>query len=240
MREFDITTVIFAILAVFVVWKLRSVLGQRTGAEPPPGEIARRQRPMGAARAPEPANEDGKVVRLPGARGEPRPAREADPERWKPWAEPGSTVAAGLDAIAARDSSFDLRGFVEGAKAAYEMIVLAFAAGDRAALKPLLSSDVYESFSAAIAQREKDGHKVETTFVSIDKAAVEDAQLRGGTAQVTMRMVSKLITATRDGAGAVVEGNPDKVVDTVDVWTFAREVASRSPNWRLIATEHGQ
>jgi predicted lipid-binding transport protein (Tim44 family) len=242
MREFDITTVIFAILAVFVVWKLRSVLGQRTGAEPPPGEAMRRERPPGAARPAEPANEDGKVVRLPGVRsGEARPAsREADPERWKPWAAPGSAAAAGLDAIVARDSSFDLRGFVEGAKAAYEMIVVAFAQGDRKGLKPLLSNDVYESFAAAIAQREKDGHKVETTFVSIDRAAVEDAQLRGTTAQVTMRMVSKLITATKNAAGEVIDGNPDKVVDTVDVWTFARDVASRDPNWKLIATEHGQ
>ncbi|MBL8589608.1 MAG: Tim44 domain-containing protein [Methylobacteriaceae bacterium] len=242
MRDsFDVTTIIFAILAVFVVWKLRSVLGQRTGAERPPGEALRRDRTPGA-RPSEPANEDGKVVRLPGAaRGEaPRPARDSDPDRWKPFVEAGSAVAAGLDAIAARDASFDLRGFVEGAKAAYEMIVVAFAAGDRKTLRPLLANDVYDSFAAAIAQREKDGHKVDTTFVSIDKAQVEDAQLRGATAQVTMRMQSKLITATRDRAGEVIDGSPDKVVDTVDVWTFARDVSSRDPNWRLIATEAGQ
>jgi predicted lipid-binding transport protein (Tim44 family) len=242
MRDsFDLTTVIFAILAVFVVWKLRSVLGQRTGAERPPGEAMRRDRMAGASRTAEPANEDGKVVRMPGAiRAEaPRAARESDPDRWKPYAEAGSAVAAGLDAIAARDPSFDLRAFVEGAKAAYEMIVTAFAGGDRKGLKPLLANEVFESFSAAIAQRESAGQKVETTFVSIDKASVEEAELRGTTAQVTMRMHSKLITATKDKAGEVVEGNPDKVVDTVDVWTFARDVSSRDPNWKLIATEAG-
>lgn len=237
MREsFDISTIIFAILAIFVVWKLRSVLGQRTGAEKPPAESRwRRDRP-----ADEPGEEMGKVIRLPGAANDSAPPRP-DPEtaeRWKGYAEPGSPVWAGLDAIAARET-FDAKGFAEGAKAAYEMIVTAFAQGDSKQLKPLLAKDVYDSFDAAIRDREQRGERIETTFVSIDRAEFQDVQLRGANAQITIRFLSKQINATRDRSGAVIDGDAGKVVDMVDVWTFARDVGTRDPNWKLVATEAG-
>lgn len=228
------TTVVFALLAIFVVWKLRSVLGQRTGAERPPEPLARDAAPS-AARPPEPANED-RVIRMSEARER---SRLEDPDRWKPYAQAGTPVADGLDAIASRDAGFDARAFVEGAKQAYEMIVVAFAKGDRAALRPLLARDVYESFAAAIAEREQRGHKAETTFVAIPDVKIERAALNGSLADVTLRIHAQFISAVRDSSGAVVDGSPDAVADARDLWTFSRDVTSRDPNWKLVATQTG-
>jgi predicted lipid-binding transport protein (Tim44 family) len=164
----------------------------------------------------------------------------APAERWKGIAEPGSAVAAGLDAIAGEDKAFDAKHFVTGARAAYEMIVLAYAQGDRRALKNLLSREVYEGFETAIRERESRGDTVETRFVAIDKSDVSAAELRGRVAQITLRFVSQLISVTRDKASNVIEGNAEKVTDVTDVWTFARDLSSRDPNWKLVATEAGQ
>jgi predicted lipid-binding transport protein (Tim44 family) len=157
-------------------------------------------------------------------------------DRWKGLAEPGSALAQGLDAIFAQDSSFDPQHFLSGARSAYEMIVLAFANGDRRALKDLLSAEVYESFEAVIKDREKHEQKTETRFVSIDKAELVNAEMRDRTVQLTVRFVSQMISVTRDKAGAIVDGNPDKVADITDVWTFARDASSRDPNWKLVGT----
>ena len=127
-----------------------------------------------------------------------------------------------------------------GARAAYEMIVMAYAEGDRRTLKNLLSREVYEGFEAAIRERESRGETVETRFVAIDKSDITGAEVRGHTAQVTLRFVSQLVSVTRDKAGNVIDGNPEKVTDVTDVWTFARDVSSRDPNWKLVATEAGQ
>lgn len=234
---FDIYTIIFLALAVFIFLRLRSVLGQRTGRERPPYD------PYSAREPVRPATE--KVVALPPRPAEPmaapKPAEAAPPTdpaaRWKGVAEPGSPVAAGLDAIAAADPSFDGKHFVDGARGAYEMIVGAFAEGDRRALKNLLSRDVYDGFEAAIGEREKRGETVETRFVSVDAADITAAELKARTAQVTVRFHSKLITATRDGNGNVIDGSAERVTDITDVWTFARDVSSRDPNWKLVATE---
>lgn len=237
MQEpFDITTIIFALLAAFVVWKLRSVLGTRTGHERPPNE-----RPGRPERAEE-GRPEGKVIRLPGAANDVGGAGEdvrGGAERWAPYAAAGSGAAQGFDQIAALDPGFQPGEFIEGAKAAYEMIIGAFAAGDRQTLRGLLAKDVYDSFSAAISEREARGEVVETTFVSMDKAEYSDVQMRGKTANISVRFQSKLISATRDRNGVVTEGSPDKVVDVVDIWTFSRDVTSRDPNWRLAATETG-
>jgi predicted lipid-binding transport protein (Tim44 family) len=237
-EPFDVMTIIFALLAVFVLWKLRSVLGTRTGQEkqPPNDLFVRRTR---APAPPRSANDD-KVVRLPGAPDNPRSrTAQANPDRWKGYAEAGSKLAAGFDAIAAADRSFDLAAFVAGGKKAYEMIIAAYAAGDRETLHNLLADDVYESFGAAIAQRESRQESMETTLVSIDNVSFDDAALRVRSAQLTVRFASKLVTVTHDRQGNVVEGNPDKVVDMIDIWTFARDVDARNPNWKLIATQTG-
>ena len=233
---FDIYTIIFLALAVFIFLRLRSVLGQRTGRERPPYD------PYSARDTVRPSSNDN-VVALPGRGGEvpPKQAEPAEPaDRWKGIAEAGSAVAAGLDAIAREDKSFDAKQFVVGGRAAYEMIVLAFAEGDRRNLKNLLSREVYDGFEAAISDRESRGEKVETRFVSIDKADLIGAEIRAKTAQVTVRFVSQLISATRDRNGNVIDGSPEKVTDVTDVWTFARDVSSRDPNWKLVATEAGQ
>ena len=232
---FDIYTIIFLALAVFIFLRLRSVLGQRTGRERPPYDpfSPRDARPQG--------NE--KVVALPNRKPEaaPRPSEAVEAtERWKGVAEKGSPVATGLDAVAAADKSFDANHFIAGARAAYEMIVGAFAAGDRRTLKNLLAREVYDGFDAAIRERESKGETVESRFVSLETAEITAAEMRGTTAQITVRFVSQLITATRDKSGNVVDGNPDKVTDVTDVWTFARDLTSRDPNWKLVATEAGQ
>jgi predicted lipid-binding transport protein (Tim44 family) len=237
---FDIYTIIFLALAVFIFFRLRSVLGQRTGRERPPYDPYSTR---DAVRSP--ANND-KIVTLPQRPAEPAVSRPpADPspppaDRWKDVAETGSSVAAGLDAIAGVDQGFDAKHFLTGARAAYEMIVTAFAEGDRRQLRSLLSREVYDGFDAAIGERESRGETAETRFVSIDGSTITAAELRARTAQITVRFVSKLISVTRGRAGNVIDGNAEKVTDVTDVWTFAREVSSRDPNWKVIATEAGQ
>jgi predicted lipid-binding transport protein (Tim44 family) len=237
---FDIYTIIFLALAVFIFFRLRSVLGQRTGRERPPYD------PYSARDAVRSPASD-KIVTLPQQRAaaEPASSRPVEPvapaaDRWKDVAESGSSVAAGLDAIVAADPSFDAKHFIAGARAAYEMIVTAFAEGDRRQLRNLLSREVYDGFDAAIGERERRSETAETRFVSIDGSTLTAAELRARTAQVTVRFVSKLISVTRDRAGAVVDGNAEKVTDVTDVWTFAREISSRDPNWKVVATEAGQ
>ena len=230
----DASTIIFALLAIFVLWKLRSVLGTRNGNEKQPPANAFFRRTLG--------NNDNMVVPLPGAAEVPRPTLAADvpaSDRWKDYAEAGSKAAAGLDAIAAADRSFAIDSFISGAKMAYEMIVTAFAAGDRQTLQNLLEHDVYESFATAIAGRESRSETMETTVVSIDKVAVDEASLRNKTAQIALRFASKLVSVTHGASGAVIEGSPDRVLDMVDVWTFARDVEARDPNWKLVATQTG-
>ena len=233
---FDIYTIIFLALAVFIFLRLRSVLGQRTGRERPPYD------PYSQARdAVRPAPGD-KVVALPGRAPDVQkpPEPVETPDRWKGIAETGSALAAGLDAVAREDKTFDAKHFITGARAAYDMIVTAYAAGDRRQLKGLLGREVYDGFEQAIKEREQRGETVETRFVSIDGADLTAAELRGKTAQLTVRFQSQLISVTRDKNGNVIDGNPDKVTDVTDVWTFARDIPSRDPNWKLVATEAGQ
>ncbi len=235
---FDIYTIIFLALAVFIFLRLRSVLGQRTGRERPPYD------PYSARDAVRSPATD-KVVTLPPRPTEPaatRPVEVTPPsaDRWKDIAESGADVAAGLDAIAAVDSGFDAKHFITGSRTAYEMIVTAFAEGDRRQLRSLLSREVYDGFDAAIGEREGRGETAESRFVSIDGSTITGAELRARTAQITIRFVSKLISATRDRSGNVIEGNAEKVTDVTDVWTFARDVSSRDPNWKVVATEAGQ
>lgn len=227
----DIYTIIFLALAVFIFLRLRNVLGQRTGSEQPYDRVNR-----------EPAMSADNVVPMPGKvidQTPLAPGEDAPPaaDRWKDIAAPGSALATGLDAVATQDSAFDPQHFLTGARSAYEMIVLAFAGGDRRSLKDLLSREVYDSFDAAIAARERNGHVTDTRFVSIDKAEFVAAEVASHTANLTIRFVSQMITATRDKAGAVVEGSPDKVTDVTDIWTFARDISSRDPNWKLVRTE---
>jgi predicted lipid-binding transport protein (Tim44 family) len=233
--EDNIYTIIFLALAVFIFLRLRSVLGRRTGRERPPYD------PYSARDAVRsPAAE--KVVTLPTrpAEAAARPAgaaQQPSADRWKGIAETGSAVAAGLDAILAADPSFDAQHFITGARTAYEMTVTAFASGDRRQLRALLSREVYDGFEAHIGQREGRGETLETKFVSIDSSTITAAELRARAAQITVRFVSKLISTTRDRNGALIDGNAERIADVTDIWTFARDVTSRDPNWKVMATE---
>ncbi len=234
---FDLYTIIFLALAVFIFLRLRSVLGQRTGRERPPYDpYSARDAVRGSA--------GDKVVTLPPRTIEQQPVKPPEPpgeaaDRWKGIAPAGSAIAAGLDAIVAADKSFDPRHFLAGARAAYEMIVVAFAQGDRRTLREWLSKDVYDSFDGVIRERESRGETAETRFVSIDTTEIAAVELRGRTAQLTARFVSQLVSVTRDKSGNVIDGNAEKVTDVTDAWTFARDVTSRDPNWKLVATEAG-
>src|ERR1700733_9777018 len=186
---FDIYTIIFLALAVFIFLRLRSVLGQRTGRERPPYDPYSARDVVRS-----PATDKVVTLPTPAAETPPRPAEPAPPagERWKGIAESGSAVAAGLDAIAAADASFDAQHFITGARAAYEMIVTTFAEGDRRQLRNLLSREVFDGFDDGITERENPGETAETPFVSIDGSTITAAELRTGrTAQITVRFVSK-------------------------------------------------
>jgi predicted lipid-binding transport protein (Tim44 family) len=233
---FDIYTIIFLALAVFIFLRLRSVLGQRTGRERPPYD------PYSAREPVRPSTADN-VVALPGRGAEKAPeiVQPAEPsERWKGLAQPGTPLAAGFDAILADDKTFDPKNFIAGARAAYEMIVNAYAEGDRRTLKNLLSREVYEGFESVIRERETRGETAETKFVSIDATDITAAEMRGRTAQITVRFISQLISVIRDKSGNVIDGSAEKVTEVTDVWTFARDISSRDPNWKLVATESGQ
>jgi predicted lipid-binding transport protein (Tim44 family) len=236
---FDITTIILLVAAVLICLRLFSVLGQRTGRERPPYD------PYSVRRT---ATDN--VVTLPGRAADPptptEAARPVDPteparptDQWKDIAQPGSALAAALDAIAAVDHSFDPKHFIAGARTAYEMIVTAYADGDRRILKNLLSRDVYDGFDAVISEREKRGESAESRFVSIDTTEITSAELRARIAQITVRFMSHLVTVVRDRSGNVIDGNPDKVTDVTDIWTFSRDLSTRDPNWKLVATEAG-
>lgn len=223
---FDPSLIVFAALAVFVIWKLRSVLGMRVDRDtPPPARFAPRG-PAPAAVAPAPG-----VAPPPEARSRPTGA-----ERWEGVAEKGVASAwSGLDAVAASDPNFDGKSFVGGARRAYELIVTAFAKGDRETLKALLSQDVFEGFSAEIARREQQGESMETAVVAIDSATVDAARAIAGRNEVTVRFVVRLMSVRRDQAGETIDGGQTRKV--VERWTFARDAKANDPNWKLVATQ---
>lgn len=221
--QMDLTTVVFALVAMFVVWKMRTILGTRN----PESEEGRDR--------PKPDGKTGSAA--PGSSGSKSEA-QAGSARWTPFASFGTETWQRLEEISKIDPAFDPRDFVEGAKMAYDVILKSFSVGDLQALQPLLADDVYESFSSAIRRRNEAGQSLETTLVSIDKAEIKDIQLDGRVAQIMIRFASKLISVTRDKqTQEVTEGAPDRVTDVIDIWTFKRDLSSNDPNWRLISTE---
>ena len=215
---FDI--ILFAMVAGFLILRLRSVLGRRTGQE------RRRNNPF--LRQPEPTGD--KVVPLGPRVAVPPPTATAPP---------GDAVAAGLAAIHNADPEFDPAHFVEGARVAFEMIVAAFAAGDKAKLRPLLSDEVYRPFSAAIDEREAAKETLETRILGIKQLDIVEAQLAGRWARVTLKIVSDQINVIRAHDGSIVDGDPDHPIEKTDFWTFARDTRSTDPNWALVATDSG-
>ena len=233
MEGSNLVTLIFVVAAVFVFLQLRSVLGKRTGNERRPFDPYSAKRESPADSGADASAESDNVITLPG-RGEtkPDPYREIDRV-----AKPGTDINSGLRAIKDRMPDFDPASFLSGAKMAYEMIVMSFADADRKTLKNLLSKEVYDGFAVALDDREAKGETVQSSFIGIDKSDIIAAEMRDTDALVTIRVVSQLISATRDKDGNVVDGDPDAVVEVKDVWTFSRDTRSRDPNWRLVATE---
>lgn len=231
MEFFDFGTIFFLVAAVVIFYQLRNVLGRRTGSERPPFDpyTAGRSRENGSAEPPE------NVVSLPR-----RKSAEPGEDAYAPIdavAKPGTDLNRGLRAIKDADPGFEPKTFVEGAKMAYEMIVMAYADGDRKTLKNLLSREVYEGFVSAIDDRESRSEKIQSSFVGIDKAEIVGAEMKGSEAHITLRIISELISATRNSTGEVIDGDPETVAEVTDVWTFARDTRSRDPNWKLVATE---
>jgi predicted lipid-binding transport protein (Tim44 family) len=246
----DIITVLAVIVLLVAVFQLRRVLGRRTpddearidrktrdGQNSPGAEVdGQRSR----------ADTQGKVVTLP---QRPQSASDVQPvaqstamtaeleARYKTAANGNVAIQNGLLAMLREDPVFDPDSFMSGAKQAYEMIVTAFAEGNRKVLKELLSAEVYDRFAGAISERESRSEMMDQSFVGINKAEMVEADLRNGTAEITVKFMSQLISAVRDKGGAVLSGDPQKIAEVTDVWTFAREVKARTPNWRLVATQ---
>jgi predicted lipid-binding transport protein (Tim44 family) len=134
------------------------------------------------------------------------------------------------------DRNFDTDHFVEGARKAYEMIVTAFARGDRDALRPLLSDEVYATFDNVIAEREARKEKVEFTFVGFREVKIVSAALQKNAADIAVTFSAQFISATLDSEGKILDGDPKAVRDVTDQWSFERNVRASDPNWRLVAT----
>lgn len=240
--KIDIFTLIFLVLAVIIILKLRSVLGRRTDDD----EIRRRRVEEQARTAAAEARD--KVVMMPRRQG---PAPDSGPEtaasaettladaqqKIRTFAAGNPALLDGLLAIHHGDASFEPEHFMLGAKQAYEMIVTAFAEGNRKTLRNLLSREVYDGFVAAITEREARGDQIDQSFVGINKADLVEAEMKKDTAQISVKFISEIITATRDKAGTVLAGDPKKIKEVIDIWTFARVNSSRDPNWKLVATQ---
>ena len=218
-QYFDI--ILFAMVAGFLVLRLRSVLGRRTGNE--------RRRDLFPRRA-APASSDNAATLVEPDKRSARPADDLPP---------ADAVAEGLNRIRRADPSFDPSHFIEGARTAFEMIVAAFAKGDKAVLRPLLSDEVFRQFATAIDERVAAKETLETRIEKLDAVDVVEAELVGPTAQLTLKLVSQQINVTRAMDGSIVDGDPDHSVEKTDYWTFARDTRSADPNWVLIATSSG-
>ena len=222
-QYFDI--ILFALIAAFLVLRLRSVLGRRTGNE--------RRRELFARRAAPVADKPGadRVTSLDGA--------ERPPTLTAIAGKPADAVAEGLDRIRRADPGFDPQQFLAGARVAFEMIVTAFAKADKVGLRPLLSDEVYRPFAQTIDERLAAKEAVETRDLKLDDAEIVEAEIAGRTARVTVKLVSHQLTVTRAMDGSIVDGDPDRPVEKTDYWTFARDTRSADPNWLLVATGSG-
>lgn len=242
----DLVTLVSIIIFVIALLKMRSVLGRRTDDDDTRVDKLKaeaRERAQAAAKRAE------GVVTLPRRESEATSAaqqtvvRAEQEARIKTYSAAEPSVVPGLLEILKYDPVFDPDAFSKGAKQAYEMIVTAFAEGNRRVLKDLLSREVNEGFAAAITEREQRGEIIDQSFVGISKADILEAGVKNGSAFITVRFLSQLISATRDRAGTVISGDPQKIKEVTDVWTFTRDVSSeralRNLNWRLVATQPG-
>ncbi|HEY3637734.1 MAG TPA: Tim44/TimA family putative adaptor protein [Rhizomicrobium sp.] len=210
---------LIAMIAGVILFRLYTVLGRRTGNEREPQE---RFRPFGGA----PSGSSDKVVALPD-----RSAAVAD--------RPTAPADKGLVDVKLADRSFETEHFLDGARQAYEMIVTAFAARDRNALKPLLSDEVYAAFDSVMHGHEDRNETVRYAFEGFRSVQITHAEMKGRFADVTVEFAARFVSSTIDASGTVIDGDPEIVRDVIDVWTFARDTRSNDPNWVLVATSGG-
>lgn len=218
---FPIDLILFAMVAAFLVLRLRGVLGKRTGYERPPQ----------AQGVP-----GGPAARAEGVVEEIVPAKRDNTRRVIP--DVRTPVGQGLAKIANADPNFEPNGFLDGAEGAFRMIVAAFAEGDRETLRALLSDDTYAGFEGAITAREQAGESQRTELRSMHEMVVEGAELRGTVADVTARFISDQVNMTTGRDGEIVAGS-DAITEVIDIWTFQRDVGTDDPAWRLVATRSG-
>jgi len=221
-----IDIILFAMIAAFLILRLRSVLGRHRHDGRPQNDSYESARSL---------PKDETVVSLPDRSEGRRPGRRSEPE-----AAPSAGAATPLDATLTQmrlaDPRFDVREFLSGARTAFEMIVEGFAKGDRKTLQMLLSPEVYENFEGAISERESKNHTLENTLIRIVSADPIEAELDGSVGSITVKIVSEQVNVTKNAAGEAVDGNLNHITEVSDIWTFARDLRSRDPNWKLVAT----
>ena len=211
--------IFFAMVAAFILLRLRSVLGRRTGREKSPREMLSRD-----------SNEDN-VVPLPDR------SEWGDETSLEAGSEEGEMLmTAGLTQVKVADPQFNETDFLAGSRVAYEMTVTSFAGGDTDTLRPLLNDEVYKNFATAIQEREQRGETLESTLLAIKTAEIIEANMSGDVAAITVKFVSEMVNLTRDAEGEIISGDPRDVREVTDIWTFARNTKARDPNWILIAT----
>lgn len=235
MEFLDLTTLITIAIAVFILLRLRSVLGKRTGYQKPNDMFEKAAKRK--ANENEPATTDN-VVKLPTRNKNPNQApRNPVMDEIETIAKPRTKLNRGLKDIVNLDQSFSPKEFLAGADMAYEMIVNAFADGDQKSLRNLLSNEVFEGFNSAIEGRKSRNESVKSSFVGIDKSEIKAAEIKDTEAHVSIRFESQIVSATFDSDGKLIEGDDHDVARVIDIWTFARDTRSNDPNWKLVATE---
>jgi predicted lipid-binding transport protein (Tim44 family) len=212
-----IQLLVLAGIAIFLILKLRSVLGTRDGFEKPPVPLED-VRPR--------VRRDFEVIEG----GTDRDIIDHAPE--------GSDAARALAEMKKAEPSFAVGPFLEGARGAYEMILMAFEKGELDRIRPFLADEVEASFAEAIAARENDGLTIEASFVGMKELALQDATFNkdSGFAEIAVRFVGEQTYVVRNKAGEIVEGSPREIKKSRDIWTFARQMGSSDPNWQLVAT----
>lgn len=213
-----IEIIILAVVAGFLILRLRSVLGKRHGHERPRYEDADRY--------------------VGGRRDEPDNVTPF-PRRTQVDAEP-PTLHGPAAKLQALDPNFDEGEFLNGAREAFRMILAAYAAGDRDTLRALANDEIYESLETAISDRESRDETLDATLIGIQAAKIDSVDVEGTVAQVTVRFESEQSNVTRNAEGQPIAGAPNQVETIVDLWTFERDMSSSNPNWRLVANEPGE
>lgn len=213
-----IQLIVLAAIAIFLILRLRDVLGTREGYEKP--AVTRSENDKAGHR--------GNFEVIEGG---------PDTDITDHIEDPDSVEA--LSKMKGAEPGFSVSDFMSGARGAYEMILMAFEAGDLAKIKPFLSEEVYESFATVVEQREKEGYKIDANFVGLRELKLVEAVFDDdtGEGEITMRFIGEITSVVRDKSGEIVEGNPNEVKRQKDVWTFARVMGSDNPNWLLVATD---